>query len=521
MHKLSLGLFLLTLGCAAGETSSARGGAAVLAAENARPPLAAVRPTRLEAHGDVRVDDYYWLRERENPDVIAYLEAENAYTQAVMAHTQELRETLFEEIKGRLKQDDSSVPYKLDDHYYYSRFVEGGDYPLHCRKRGALDAAEEVMLDVNAMAAGHGYFAVGRRAVSPSQTLLAYPVDVVGRRIYTIRVKDLASGETLADAVPDVTGNVAWANDSKTLFYARQDPVTLRSYQIWRHELGTDPAQDVLVYEEQDDTFDCSVFRTRSKRFLMIASTHTLSSEYRYLDADDPTGEFRVFLARERGHEYDLDHYADHFYVRTNDGARNFRLARVPVAAPARESWEEVLPHREDTLLEDFLPFQDHLVAVERRAGLLQLHVIPWSGEGEHYVAFDEPAYEAGPTDNHEFATSVLRFGYSSMKTPDSVYDYDMRTRERTLLKRDEVLGGFDPDDYVAERAYATARDGVRVPLSIVYHAGLERDGGNPLLLYGYGSYGASMDASFNADRLRGCRKTPRTSSCFSRARPM
>lgn len=467
-----------------------------------KPPVAKVIPTKLEKHGHVRVDNYYWLRERDNPEVIKYLEAENQYTEAMMAHTQPLQEKLFQEFRTRIKQTDMSVPYRRDGYYYYTRVEEGKEYPIYCRKKASLEAPEEVLVDVNQLAAGHKFCSVTFPAVSSGQDLIAYGVDTVGRRFYTIHIKNLATGEVLKDRIPNVTGNLAWANDNRTLFYTRQHPVTLRSYQVLRHVIGSDPAQDTLVYEEKDETFRCFVFKTKSKRYLMIGSTQTLSTEYRYLDAAAPEGAFRVFLPRQRDHEYSLDHFQDHFYIRTNLKARNFRLMKTPVTRTALENWQEVLPHRDDVLLQDFEIFRDHLVAVERKDGLTRLRVMPWSGRGEHYVDFGEPAYLAFPTDNYEFDTNLLRYTYSSLTTPNSVYDYNMATRQKTLLKREEVLGGFDSANYQAERIYAAAPDGVRVPISLVYRKGFRKDGTHPLLLYGYGSYGNSTEASFNPYRV-------------------
>jgi oligopeptidase B len=468
----------------------------------AEPPVAKVLPAELELHGDVRTDDYYWLKEREDPEVISYLEAENAYTDELMAHTAKLQETLFEEIKGRIKQDDTTVPYRMDDYFYYTRYEDGNEYPIHCRKKGSTTAPEEIMLDVNVMAEGHDYYAVGTRAVSTAQDLLAFPVDTVGRRFYTLKFKNLLTGEMLADEIPDVTGNIAWANDNKTLFYGKQDPTTLRSHRIYRHVLGEDPAGDTLIYEEQDDTFSCYVFKTKSKQYLMIGSFQTVSSEYRYLEADNPTGSFRIFEPRKRDHEYFVDHYGGHFYVRTNDQAKNFRLVKTAVGRTGMKHWEEMIPHRDDVLLEGFELFKDQLVLVERNEGLLQMRIRPWSGADEHYLDFGEPAYLAYPGANFEFDTPTLRYVYMSMTTPRSEFDYNMATREKILLKEQEVLGGFDREDYRTERLWATAADGVKVPISLVYRNDAKRAGGNPLLLYGYGSYGSSMDASFDSARL-------------------
>ena len=468
------------------------------------PPTVRQIPTRLEAHGHVRIDEYYWLNQRENPEVIRYLTAENAYTDSVMAHTSAFRDTLFEELKGRIRQNDASVPYRLDGYYYYTRFEEGKEYPIYCRKRGSLTAAEEVLLDVNVLAQGHGFFAVSGVQASPNGQLLAYAADTIGRRIYTIRFKDLTTGRDLADMIPAVTPNLAWANDNRTIFYTKQDPGTLRWYRQYRHVLGQDPARDVLVFEEKDETFSSFVFRTKSKQYIILGSEQTLSAEYRYLDANRPDGPFTVFLPRERNHEYSLDHYGDHFYIRTNDHAQNFRLMRTPVAGARRNpsQWEEVIPNRRDVYLAGFEIFKEYLVLQERSGGLIQLRIRPWSGQGEHYVDFGEPAYAAGISVNPEFDTPLLRYGYSSLTTPNSTYDYDMRARTKTLLKRDDVLGGFDPANYESRRFFARAADGTDVPVSLVYRKNLRRSGPQPLLLYGYGSYGSSTDASFSGPRL-------------------
>jgi len=513
MGMLRSGLFLLlTLWLAGCETAPGGEHPASSALSNptmqpvspalTAPPTATTRPDTLETHGHPRIDNYYWLRERDDPDVIAYLEAENAYARSVMAHTKVLEDALYEEIVGRIKQDDASVPYRQDGFYYYQRYEEGKEYPIYCRKNGSVEADEEILLDVNALAEGHDYFAVSGREVSTDQPILAYAFDTVGRRLYTIRFKNLTTGAFYPEAIENVTGNMAWANDNRTLFYSKQDPVTLRWDQIYRHVLGTDPADDELVYEEPDETFYTFVFKTKSKDFLLIGSTQTLSSEYRYLDANTPAGAFMIIQPREPNHEYSVDHFGNYFYIRTNWAAKNFRLMRTPLIATEKGHWEEVLPHREDVLLESFEPFRKHLVVAERREGLVQLRIRPWDGSEEHYLDFGEPAYYAYTADNYEFDTPTLRYRYTSMTTPTSTFDYDMVTREKTLLKEDEVLGGFDKSNYVTERLYARARDGVRVPVSLVYRQGTPRDGTAPLLLYGYGAYGASMDPTFNAARL-------------------
>ena len=471
------------------------------------PPTVRQIPTRLEAHGQVRIDEFYWLNQRENPEVIHYLEAENAYTDSVMAHTKAFQDTLFEELKGRIRQNDASVPYRLDGYYYYSRFEEGKEYAIYCRKRGSLEATEEIVLDVNVLARGHAFFAVSGVQASPDGKMLAYAADSVGRRIYTIHFKDLTTGRDLPDALNQVTPNLAWANDNRTIFYTKQDPNTLRWYRQYRHTLGQDAARDVLVFEEKDETFSSFVFRTKSKQYIMLGSEQTLSAEYRYLDANRPQGQFTVFLPRQRNHEYELDHYGDHFYIRTNDHAQNFRLMRTPVAPSANArrgpaGWEEVIPNRRDVYLAGFEIFKDFLVLQERSAGLIQLRIRPWTGQGEHYVDFGEAAYSAGISTNPEFDTPLLRYGYSSLTTPSSTYDYDMRAHTKTLLKRDDVLGGFDPANYESRRFFARAADGTDVPVSLVYRKNLRRSGPQPLLLYGYGSYGSSTDASFSGPRL-------------------
>jgi oligopeptidase B len=459
-------------------------------------------PVRLEKHGHVRVDNYHWLRERDNPEVLRYLNDENEHAEKATAHGRGFEEKLFEEIKGRFKQTDMSVPYKRDDYFYYTRYQDGKEYPLYARKRGTLDQQEEVLLDVNRLAEGHEFFSIGGWAVSSGQDLLAYAVDTQGRRVHTTYLKNLKTGELLPQVLPDVTENLAWANDNKTLFYGKQDQTTLRQHQIWRHLIGTDPAEDQLVFEERDETFVVYIFKTKSKKFLMIVSSHTISQEYRYLDAADPKGEFKIFQPRERDHEYHVDHFDDRFIIRTNDQAKNFRLMTAPLDKTGREHWREIMAHRSDVYLGDFELFQDYLVLEERARGLTQIRVVPWSGAGEHYLQFDEPAYRAHLNVNLDFDTSTLRFEYTSMTTPLSIFDYDMGSRQRTRLKREEVLGGFDANLYATERLFAPAPDGTEIPISILYRKGLAQDGDNPALLYGYGAYGFSIDAAFSSPRL-------------------
>jgi oligopeptidase B len=475
-----------------------------------KPPVAPPRPVELVCHGVTRVDPYFWLNRRDDPQVLAHLQAENDWTDAVMAHTEELQETLFEEIRGRIQEDDASVPYLLNGFWYYTRYEAGREYPIYARRPGSLQAPEQVMLDVNELASGHGFYQVGGWDVSPGGGLLAYAADAVGRRIYTIHVKDLASGELLA-SIPGVTANLVWAGDDRTLFYARQDPGTLRADRIFRHTLGTDPADDVLVFEERDETFSTRVSRTKSRRYLLIGSHQTLSTEFRVLDARTPGGAFRVVIPRRRDHLYYPDHFGDHLYLRTNDGGENFRLVRIPLpaagdagAAPHGDEpvLEEVIPHRPDVLLSGFEIFRDHLVLSERREGLTRLRVRAWDGSDDHDLDFGEPVWTAAVGTNPEFDTRTLRYLYTSLTTPASVYDHDMVDRTRILRKRDTILGAFSPADYASERIHARAPDGAEVPVSLVYRVGTPRDGSAPLVLYGYGAYGSSTDPTFSPARL-------------------
>jgi len=466
------------------------------------PPLAAVRPHRFDEFGTVRIDNYYWLKERSNPEVIKYLEDENAYTKAVMAHTQALQDRLYEEMKGRVLQNDQSVPFREGNYFYYTRLVEGKNYPIYARKRGALNAPEEIMIDANVLAEGKSTFLIRAWDVSSAGDILAFAADTTGGRVSAIRFKNLRTGEMLSDVIPRSIGGIAWAEDNRTIFYTKPDAVSVRPYQVYRHKLGTPAASDQMVYEDKDETYYVSVFKTKSRAYIMIRSSQTLATEYSYIRADQPEAAFRVLIPRERGHEYYANHFGDYFYLLSNDHAKNFRLMRTPVARPGRANWEEVIPHRPDVLLEDFEFFKDFLVLSERKDGLVQLRVRPWSGggRGEYYLDFGEPAYLAFVSTNREFDTPLLRYVYTSLTTPSSTYDYDMRTKQKTLLKRDQILGGFDPGNYVTERFYTTARDGARVPVSLMYKKGIARPA--PLLLTGYGSYGASSDPTFSSDRL-------------------
>lgn len=478
-------------------------------------PKAPIKPKELTIHGDTRIDNYYYLNDRENPEVIDYLKAENAYLEQVLAPVKTLREKLFEEMKGRIKQQDQSVPYKEGAYYYQTNFVQGGEYPIYVRKKGALTAPEEVMFDCNQLAKGHPYYNLGGYEVSDNDELAIFCEDTVSRRLYTLKVKNLKTGETYPEAIPDVeAGNFAWAADNKTLFYVRKDVKTLLGYQVYRHVLGSDPKQDVLVYEEKDNQFYMGLYRMKSKKYVAIVSDHNgVTTEYRLLDASKPMSEFAVFYPRERGHEYDIQHYGNKFYVRTNYKAENYRLMEVAEGKQAdRAAWKEVIPQRADVFLQNMDVFANHLVLGERKEGLTKIRVISQKrsegrtpgdpGKDDTYLEFGEPAYVAGMSYNPEFDTNILRYSYASLTTPGSTFDYNMDTKEKTLLKQQEVLGGFNKDNYVSERVYATVRDGVKVPISLVYRKGTKKDGSAPLLQYAYGSYGSNTEPGFGSGRL-------------------
>ncbi len=469
-------------------------------------PLAPKKPQLLEIHGHQRQDPYYWMNDRENPEVIDYLNAENSYLKEVMKPTEGLQKQLFEEMKGRIKEQDESVPYFKSGYYWYTRYEKGSEYPIFCRKLGSLEAEEAVILDVNTLAEGKSYFQVAQAATSTNQQLLAFAADEVGRRIFTIRFKNLDTHEFLEDQIPEVTGNFVWAADQRSIFYSKQDPETLRSNQIYKHILGSPSTTDQLVYEEFDEEFSCMVHKTKSEKFILIHSESTISSEVRFVPADQPASPFQILQARIPHLEYAADHYGDHFYIRTNDQAQNFKLVKAPIANPSKENWIEVIPHRPETLFEDFDLFSKFLVTQERSNGLTQIHIQPWESEGEgvgHSLAFEDETYTAYVGTNPEFDTDILRFGYNSLVSPSSVYDYHMVTRHKTLLKQQEVVGGHDPNAYHSERIWAKAADGVLVPISLVYQKStFSKTGKNPVLLYAYGSYGYSMDAYFSSNRL-------------------
>ncbi|MBL4862441.1 MAG: S9 family peptidase, partial [Crocinitomicaceae bacterium] len=469
---------------------------------------------KLEVHDDIRMDNYFWMRlsdeqkNAENPDaqtqdVLDYLNAENDYLKKMMKHTEVFQKDLFEEITRRIKQDDESVPVKKNGYIYYSRFEKGQDYAFYCRKKDAEKAEEEIMLDGPKMGKGQAYFAIGGQSVSTNNKLLVYGVDLVSRREYTLYIKDLTTGKLLKDKIENTTGGATWANDNKTIFYTKKDPVTLRSFQIYKHLIGTDQSKDQLVYEEKDDTFSCGIYKTKSDKFLMIQSHQTLSSECRFLNADDPNGEWTVILPREKKHEYSVSHFGDDFYITTNENAKNFKLVKTPVTNTDKANWKEVIPHRSDVLLEHLEIFKNHLVVGERKNGLTHLRVIKWEDWSEHYIEFNDPAYTAYTDANPEFDTDELRYGYTSLTTPNTIYDYNMNSRDQVQRKQAEVMDkNFDPSNYTSERVYATARDGVKVPISLVYKKGTKKNEKAPLLLYGYGSYGATMDPYFSSVRL-------------------
>ncbi len=467
-------------------------------------PVATIKPHTLEKHNDVRTDNYYWLNDRENPEVIDYLNKENAYYNEMTADTKDFQKSLFEEMKSRIKEDDQSVPYLYNGYYYITRFEKGQDYPIYSRKKGSLTASEEIMFNCNEMAKGHSYFQLGGVSVSPDNQFATFAVDKVSRRIYTIQIKNLVTGEILSDIIENCSGGSVWANDNQTIFYTKQDPKTLRSDKIYKHKIGTDSANDILVFHEKDDTFNTFVYKEKSKKYIVIGSSSTLTSEFQILDANTPDESFKVFQPRVRGLEYSISHFGENFYIVTNkDKATNFKLMKTPETATLRENWVDVIPHREEVLLEDIDIFKDYLVVEERANGLTQLRIMPWSGKGEYYLPFESETYSAFTSTNVDFDTEILRYGYQSLTTPSSVIDFNMKTKEKEVKKEQQVLGGkFDKNNYIEKRIWATAKDGTKIPISMIYRKGVKQDGKNPLLQYAYGSYGYSMDATFSTSRL-------------------
>jgi oligopeptidase B len=465
-------------------------------------PIAPKKQQLLEIHGHQRIDDYYWMNDRENPEVIAYLESENTYLKTVMKPTEKFQEELFEEMKGRIKEDDQSVPYFKSGYYWYVRYEKGGEYPIYCRKKGSQEGDEEMILDVNELAKGKSYFQVGGTSTTPDQKILAFAADEIGRRIYTIHFKNLETGEIFGEFIPEITGNFIWAADNLTLFYSKQDPETLRSHRIYKHTLGTDYSADQLIYEETDEEFACMVHKSKTEEYLFIHSESTISSEMRFLKSDQPNGVFQLLQERIPHLEYAADHFGEFFWIKTNESAQNFKLVKTPISQTGKENWIDVIPNRPDVLLEDFDLFSKYLVTQERYNGLTQIEIKPWEGNG-FSLHFDDETYTAWVSTNPEFDTDILRFGYNSLVIPSSVFDFNMVTGEKVLLKQQEVVGGHDPELYHSERIWAKAEDGEMVPISLVYKKSLfSKSGKNPLLLYSYGSYGYSMDAYFSSNRL-------------------
>ncbi|WP_298540736.1 S9 family peptidase [uncultured Aquimarina sp.] len=467
-------------------------------------PIADRKATQLEKHNDIRVDNYFWLNDKDNPNVIDYLKCENDYNDRMTAHTKDLQKNLFEEMKSRIKEDDASVPYKLNGYWYITRYETGRDYPIYARKKESLDAPEEILFDCNKEAENHAYFKMVGLSVSPDNKLIAFGVDTVSRRKYTIRIKNLITGEIYPDEIETTTGGSTWAADSKTLFYTKKDNETLRSHKIFRHTLNTDSDNDVEVYHEKDDTFNTFVYKTKSKKYIVIGSSSTLTSEYHILKADNPIGDFTVFQPRIRGLEYGIAHYEDSFYVLTNaDAAKNFKLMKVSENDTLKENWKDLIPHRKDVLLEDVDIFKEYLVISERSNGLNRINIKKWDGTDDYYLPFDNETYTAYVSTNVDFDTKTLRYAYNSLTTPNSVIDFDMDTREKEVKKEQEVLGGnFDKNNYISERVWATAIDGTKVPISLVYKKSTKKDGTNPLLQYAYGSYGSTIDPYFSTVRL-------------------
>lgn len=491
--------------------------------QNSTPPDVAKKPHEMTIHGDTRVDDYYWMRltdeqksaeekDSHTQEVVDYIDAENDYTESRLKHTKKFQDKLFDEIVGRIKKDDESVPYLDNGYFYYTRYEKGKEYAIHCRKKGSLDSKEEILLDENVLAKGHDYFAVGGLDVSPDNQWMSYGVDLVSRRIYTIHFKNLVTGEVLEQTIPNSTGSVAWANDNKTVFYTSKNEVTLLPEKIWRHKVGTDSAKDELVYEEKDQSFYNGVYRSKSGEFIIIWNSSTLVNDYHILSANDPDGEFNNFSPRGTEHEYSIDHYQDKFYIITNWEAKNNRLMETSENATDMGNWKEVIAHRNDVHLLGMEIFKDHLVLNERKDGLRGLRVINQKNGQDEYINFGEQTYTARISVNEEFNTNILRYGYTSMVTPSSTYDYNMDTGEITLMKQQEVVGGYDQSLYRSERHYALARDGQPVPISLVYKKDLKNDPtfnnqgapDNPqnLLLYAYGSYGSTRDPYFSSTRL-------------------
>ena len=478
-------------------------------------PVAEILPTELEIHNDKRIDNYFWMRlsdaqkdakikDEQTNKVLKYLQEENEYYDHCTTHTNEFQLALFEEMKSRIKEDDESVPYKKNGYYYITKFKKGGQYPIYTRKKEKAKAKEELLFDVNALAKGFDYFHLGGLNVSVNNKLLAYATDNVSRRQYTIQIKNLETGEVYNDKITNTTGGSVWANDNETLFYTKKDPVSLRSVKIFKHKLGTSQAEDVLVYHEEDETFGTFVTKTKSDAFIIIGSYNTLSSEYQFIDANNPNSDLIMFHPRECNLEYDIAHYNNHFYIRTNkDGATNFKLMKTPVSTTGKAYWREVIPHREDTLLEDMSIFNNFLVLEERQNGLNKIRIKKWDNSQDYYLPFEEETYAAHVHSNPDFDTDVVRYSYNSMTTPSSVVDFDMINKTKEIKKEQEVLGGnFSKENYLSKRVWVEARDGKKIAVSLVFHKKTQLTKETPLLLYAYGSYGATIPDSFSSNRL-------------------
>ncbi len=467
-------------------------------------PTAKRTPVKLEKHGDIRVDKYYWLNQRENKEVIAYLEEENNYYDSLTSHTKSFQKELYEEMKGRIKEDDSSLPYKLNGYWYITRYEIGKEYPIYSRKKGNLESAEEIIFNCNELAEGHEYFDLRGVTVSPDNKLAAFSIDTIGRRQYHIQIKNLETGDIYPDKTDNTTGSAVWANDNRTLFYTKKDPVTLRSDKIYKHILGNPGEEDELVFHEQDDTFNTFAYKSKSKKYIIIGSYSTLTSEFQILNADNPHDNFKLFSKRERGLEYSIYHFDDYFYILTNkDKATNFKLMKVKEENTSSENWEEFISHRPDILLEDIEIFKDYYVLTERDNGLNKLKITKWDDSDSYYIPFDNETYVAYPYINPDFDTGIFRYVYNSMTSPYAIIDFDMRTKVKEIKKEQEVLGGkFNKENYRSERLWATARDGQKIPISLIYHKDTELGGDSPLLQYGYGSYGSTSDPYFSTVRL-------------------
>jgi len=462
------------------------------------PPAAKKVPRVDTLHGDVRTDNYYWLREKQNPDVIAYLEAENRYTEAMTKDIDQFQQTLYKEMLGRIKQTDLSVPYRLGEYWYYTRTEEGKQYAIYCRKKGSMESPEQITLDLNELAKGHKFLGLGLYEISDDGNLLMYSLDTTGFRQYQFGVKDLRSGSVLPDAIGQVNGAV-WSSDNKTIFYVKEDAAK-RPYRLFRHGLGE--KKDEMIYEEKDELYRIGVDRSSDRKFIFFIAGSSITDEFHYLPSDKPREAFKTLYTREEGHEMSVDHREGLFYVRTNKGAKNYRLVTVADDDPRQSNWKELLPHRTSVMLESVALFRNHAVFIEREQALVRIVVHDFRTGTRTNVPFPEPVYSAGPGANPEYETNVFRYNYQSFVTPGSVYDFDMDSGKSALLKRTEVLGGYDPTQYVSERAYATALDGAKIPISLVYKAGTKRNGTNPVLLYGYGAYGFSQSASFSIARV-------------------